>query len=140
MSVPISFAWNELKEDGVLQKDAAELAPQEVELMTSLSELEGVFKYYGADGNSIGQEGALEYGRIVLRFTQGLHDYLELKDQKRVQGEMGESTVAGPLSPFDLRLELDETGSVHPAVTELDAQAAGTDDVGFTSGRYTTGR
>ncbi|XP_055341464.1 uncharacterized protein LOC129590326 isoform X2 [Paramacrobiotus metropolitanus] len=99
LSVTISYAWNELREDGVLHKDSMELAPQEAELLTALRNLDAAIKDYGVHGVEIGQEGALEYAKVVLRFTQGLHDYLEMKEHG-AQLQQGFMVTGGQIMPL----------------------------------------
>ena len=107
LSITISYAWNELKEDGILQKDIMQLTPVEAELMTSLRDLEGNINCFGSN-SVVGQGAALEYAKVVLRFTQALHDYLEEKDRKSHEDERIAFVSDGMIIPHVQSLKPDE--------------------------------
>ncbi|OQV20758.1 hypothetical protein BV898_05337 [Hypsibius exemplaris] len=79
LSVTISFVWNELMEDGA---DELQTPTQEQSiLMQALRDLEATIQLYGMDGQQIIPDSAVGYAGVILRFTQALHDYLEVKDR-----------------------------------------------------------
>ena len=92
LSVTISFAWNQLMEDNVFQSGSVPDSWQ-AELIASLHALEALIQMYGMmDGfaeqqqqqQQQEQDGALQYAKAILRFTQTLHDYLEEKDRREL--------------------------------------------------------
>lgn len=79
LRVTIDYAWSELQDGGDLKTD--EVEPYRMELVTSLNELEHAIQTFGLDGKHIGNDDAAVYAGVLLRFTQALHDYLEMKDK-----------------------------------------------------------